>query len=355
MTHLSQLPLTDGPVRFEGAVGVEKVSDGVIAWRLRPADKRLIPQLLLNVACHPAGVRASFVTDSLNVRIDITTDCDTHEPKVDLCVDGQRVATRALALGRNELLFSELSSGPKRVEIFLPTYGASIVHAIMIDDQSTATTWQDTRRRWVVYGSSITQSRRAVSPSQSWASIVAGTFDWHQTCLGYAGQCLFDPIAVHTMAQLPADVMSVCLGINTYGGGFNPRTWTSQAAGVLYTLREKHPTTPLIVFSPTYSEARESVAGASGLSLQQMRTQLSDLVGILRDRGDNHLAYADGLEVIGNADTSLMVDGLHPGGEGILIMGQRICQIFRRLLPQIGGENLLPAAPLGASPMRHGG
>jgi hypothetical protein len=261
---------------------------------------------------------------------------------VDLVVDGQRAATRELLPpGQHDLHFDGLPAGDKRIEIYLPTYGRTTVQTVSVDDDANVSAFQDERPRWVTYGSSLTMCRRAYSPSRAWPAMVASAMGWNLTSLGFGGQCQFDPIVGRTIAALPADVISLCLGINTHGGAYNERTWLAAVTGLVMAVRDAHPGVPLLIFSPMISPPRETTPGSTGLTLLLMRQWLSSLVEKLTAHGDRHVAYVDGLKVFGEADAHMMPDQLHPGGDGIELMGRRVEQIFRERLPAIGGSALM--------------
>lgn len=340
---LRPVDLIDGPIRFEGAVSVARTAEGVIPWRLDRADRDLIDDSLLGVAQVPAGVRLTFESDTRALDLALSNPATEHA-SVDLVVDGRLIETRPLTPGRSVLRFDNLPPGNKCIELYLPTYGITTVHGVSIDAGANCRPWEDRRPRWVTYGSSLTMCRRAHSPTRAWPAMVSRALGWHLTQLGFAGQCKIDPIVARTIGRLPADVISLCLGINTYAGEFSPRTWLPAVTGFVLTVRDAHPTTPLMLFSPMYSAPRESTPGPTGLTLQLMRQWLAELVERLRARGDRHVAHVDGLEVFGPPDAHHMPDQLHPGGDGIELMGRRIERIFRHRLPLIGGEHLLDAS-----------
>jgi lysophospholipase L1-like esterase len=192
---------------------------------------------------------------------------------------------------------------------------------------------QEARPRWITYGSSITQCRGAASPTQTWPAIVSQALDYNLTCMGFGGECHLDSMVARTIRDTPADVISLCLGINVYGGAsLSPRTFRPAVIGFVQTIREGHPDTPLIVMSPIVSPPREETANVVGFDLPWMRQEIATAVRTLVDNGDAHIHYVDGLQILGPEHAHLLPDNLHPNAEGYKLMGNNITRIFREIL-----------------------
>lgn len=331
------LDLSGEQLRFEGAVSVENVDGGVVPWRLMVNERPLIAEPLAGNAQTPAGVRLTSITDSTQLLVELTKEGGDRQA-LDLAVDGKTVQSVPFeGRQRQQVRFDSLPGGTKLVEIHLPACGRIVIHGVGVDDGASSYAWADPRPRWITYGSSITQCRRAGSPTRAWPAMVARAHGWHLTNLGFGGQCHFDPIVARTIARLPADFISLCLGINTHQQSFNARTWLAAVTGFVLTLRDGHPDTPLLVISPIISPPRETGPGQTGLTLELMRQWLAELVDKLQARGDRRIAYLSGLEIIGAGDVGLLGDQVHPEADGIEIMGRRIAEIFAERPTLCGG------------------
>jgi len=127
------------------------------------------------------------------------------------------------------------------------------------------------------------------------------------------------------------------------------RSFVPAVHGFLDTIRDGHPTTPLVLVSPIFCGVHEDTPGpgaidpaslgsdqvtfvASGragdlelgrLTLRVTRDALSDLVE--RRAGDAHLHYLDGTRLYGEADAGAhpLPDALHPDTATHQLIGER--------------------------------
>ncbi len=117
--------------------------------------------------------------------------------------------------------------------------------------------------------------------------------------------------------DLPAELISLKLGINVYRGFLTRRTFAPNAIGLIALIREKHPHTPLAIISPLYSPERETVSiTPDSLCLVEMRQALADIVSSFKKYGDTNIHYVDGLSIFGPAQVGYLPDKLHPDAEG---------------------------------------
>ncbi|MHB1157960.1 MAG: SGNH/GDSL hydrolase family protein [Phycisphaerales bacterium] len=324
---MQSLNLPSGPVTFAGAVGVDPIDGGFQPFRLRSGDRDLLHAELIGRAEMASGVRLTTITDSHTVELDLITHSDEPTAKVDVVIDGQLVRTLEYATNQRVTLCCDGLPGKRgRLELWLAMYGRTVVHGLRIDAGASAGRYDDRRLKWVTYGSSITMCRQAASPALTWPAIVSRRHELNLTSLGFGGQCHFDPIVGRTIASLPADRISLCLGINTHGDSFSQRTWTAAVIGLILTVRDGHGDTPMAIISPICSPPREHSPGATGMTLTWMRDELRQIVTHFRARGDKHLHYIDGLSIMGESDVRHMPDELHPDAEGYQVMAERMSE-----------------------------
>jgi hypothetical protein len=102
-------------------------------------------------------------------------------------------------------------------------------------------------------------------------------------------------MVVRIIRDREADVISLCLGINIYGGpSLNERTFGPGILGFVQIVREKHPTTPIALISPIYSAPREDTPNVVDFTLKQMRAEVKKTAETLQAHGDQNITYIDG-------------------------------------------------------------
>lgn len=320
-----QLRHDDDRLAWHGAVSLQRTAEWTMPWRL-PYDERGLfpPDLLLERAAMPAGVRLAFRSDTASVAGSIVPQAEITQ--IDLCCDGEFIGSAELA-GRDSFRFDGLPPREKAIELWLPQFGEFRLRSLTLDDGAMVAPFADDRPRWITYGSSITQCRTAASPTRTWPAIVARERGLHLTCLGFGGQCHLDPMIARLIRDLPADFLSICVGINIQGAAsLSPRTFRPAIIGFVRTIRERRPETPFAVLSPICSPPREATPNAVGFDLRTMREEVAAAVDALRAHGDRHLHYIDGLDIFGPEHADLLPDELHPNAEGYRIMGRNFLE-----------------------------
>lgn len=308
------------PEAWRGAAGWEERDGAWRAWRLLPelVGRAFSPELLAK-AREAAGVRLDVVTDAevLTIRGRQVVELD-RDHRIDVLVDGEQHERIDLQHGAVELNVP-LPAGEHRVQVWLPQVGELWLESVQLDGSVQAPA---AAARWTTYGSSITQCSAAAGPSETWPALVARALDWDLTCLGFGGQCHLDPVAASTIAATPADIISLCLGINVQGGAsMSQRTFGPQVAGLIDQVRDAHPEVPIAVMTPIVSPPRESTPNAAGVTLAWMRKVITEVV---EGTDDANLHLIDGPSIIGLDDQHLLPDELHPDAVGYRLMGERM-------------------------------
>lgn len=323
----------DVRLSWEGAVSVQFEDGWAMPWRLPYRDARLFPpEGLSGKGMIPAGVRLTFRSETRSIRL--RTGPTEAEGQLDLYCD--RIFQQRVALGPNaaELAFDDLSAGEKTIEIYLPVTTSFRLTGLMLDDSATLSKAEDHRKRWITYGSSISQCGGAESPSQTWPAIVSRAKNLHLTSLGYGGNAHAEPMVARMIRGLPADYLSFCFGINIQGGAtLGPRTFQAAVIGFIQIAREKHPKTPMAICSPIISPPRETTDNIVGLSLTKMRDQIREAVAIMQERGDDQIHYIDGLKLFGPEEVKYLPDQTHPNAEGYKVLARRF---EAEVMPKLG-------------------
>lgn len=356
-----------------GVAELERTQRGLKPHRL-PAwvrSQNPDPQLLA-MEEQPSGVRLAFSTQA--TRVELVTHpsrvvyrgADRPRGCLDIHIDGRPWSVDPLEGGdafdvdlttgaaehvpgpSHTTVLDGLPAGQKRVEIWLPHNEA----LELIDLQSDAPlqpTGQD-RPLWVHHGSSISQGSNAAAPAGIWPAVAAGLGGVELRNLGLGGSAIIDPFMARVIRDAPADLISIKLGINVVNlDAMRVRALVPAIHGFLDTIRDGHPTTPLVLISPIFCAIHEDTSGPgaidpASLGSDQVKFTATGIPGdesfgrltlnvirremrsLMERRSQNaNLHYLEGTELYGAADAELhpLRDALHPGPQAHQLIGER--------------------------------
>lgn len=319
--------------QWSGMYSTQRDGDGMQSFARLDPTGYLPPftDLLANRAAMAAGIHAGWRTAGGTLIIEGrgAADCAPY----DVVVNGARThRLPATGAHRHQIVLEGLAED-SLVELWLPHYGDFRLQEAAFDGESV-TMARASGPRWITYGSSITHCQQADGPTQAWPALVAADNGWQLTCLGLAGECQLDPLAASTIAQTPADLISLCVGINSYNvAAFSERTYAIAVQGFINTVRRAHPDTPIAVITPVLSLPRENQPNAVGWTLAAYRRATADVVAILQDAGDARLHLIDGATVLTEQEAlDHMPDTLHPDTAGYAIMAERLSPLLAAAL-----------------------
>ncbi|MFI9583617.1 GDSL-type esterase/lipase family protein [Streptomyces sp. NPDC052236] len=371
-------PITADLLR--GALDLERTEHGVLPHRLpaRARAQHSDGQLAMAEA-QPSGVRVVFRTRATAVELDTLPTKRVYvgapprpDGVYDLLVDG-RLAGQSGVTGGSTLTidmttgtaevqrgpvgtvrFTGLPDGVKDVEIWLPHNETTELVALRTDAPVEPAPDRG-RRVWLHHGSSISHGSDAASPTTTWPALAASHGGVELTNLGFGGGALLDPFTARVLRDTPADLISVKMGINLVNLDLmRLRAFTPAVHGFLDTIREGHPTTPLLVVSPILCPIHEDTPGPcafdlSALSAGKLRFQATgdpaeraagkltlnvirdELARIVKQRAadDANLHHLDGRELYGEADFAELPlpDQLHPDAATHRRIGERFAAL----------------------------
>lgn len=332
-------PLTDE--LFQGHVELQHGDGWIKPWRLPYARRALFPspdEGLMGRAESTSGVRLRCSTASTSLRLDFLPLPESAPAAeragfhFDLTIGADLVSSVSVPPGGEQAVFTDLPAGDKVVEIWLSQEIPVAVTSLAGDAPCMPVA--DTRSRWVTYGSSLTHCVRAHSPSRTWPALVARRRGLHLTSLGFGGQCHLDAMVGTVIAALPADFITLKLGINTIGGTLAARTYPAAIVALVHIIRQSHPDTPMALVSPIGYPPRETDPNPVGYTISAQRRDMEDVFHRLQGLGDSKLMYVNGLEVF---DLDLIArytdDQCHPDGDGIEIQADNFDRaVMDRLL-----------------------
>ncbi|WP_035850853.1 GDSL-type esterase/lipase family protein [Kitasatospora azatica] len=360
---------------LRGALDLERTAHGVLPHRLPAWARKQFPdENLAMVEAQPSGVRLAFRTAATTVELDVLPTRTAYlgapprpDGVYDLLVDGLLVA-RAGATGGNvrtvdlatqaavtrpgppgTVRFAELPAVAKDIEIWLPHTETTELIALRTDAPVEAAP-DHGRRVWLHHGSSISHGSGAEGPTATWPALAATLGGLELINLGLAGNALLDPFVARAIRDIPADLISIKIGINLVNFDLmRLRGFAPAVHGFLDTIREGHPATPLLVVSPVLCPIHEDTPGplapdfdgtqlrfrALGDPADRSRLTLNvirdELVRITTHRAtdDPNLHYLDGRSLYGTPDFAEfpLPDLLHPDTAGHRRIGERFAEL----------------------------
>jgi hypothetical protein len=382
--HETTLPICTPLTRdfIHGAVDIEQTPAGLLPHRLPAWARAQCPDAQLAMAeSQPSGVRVVFQTAATAVELGVLATKRVYgglgprpDGIYDLFIGGELAQQGSVQGGRTlhiampsgaatvtegeaqTLRFSGLPPEQKTIEIWLPHDEVTELVSLRSDAPLSPVPAAG-RRRWVHHGSSISQGSNTTHPSGTWPAVAAVRTGFELLNLGYSGNALLDPFVARTIRELPADLISVKIGINLVNKDLmRLRAFGPAVHGFLDTIREGHPDTPLLVVSPIFCPIHETLPGPSvydldvlaegrllfkaggsadevlqgKLTLGVIREQLREIVE-QRRAADINIHYIDGLELYGPNDNLRLPlpDELHPDAASHRLIGER----FAGLIP----------------------
>lgn len=378
---MRSIPVTSALLR--GAADCEATPRGLRPHRLPRWVRAQFPdpQLLLAEG-QPSGVRLTGVTSAQSIELVVHTArvgfrrAPRPRGTIELVIDGALHAGVTLVggdllevdleTGESEFTpgpsftaqFTGLPPGNKTVELWLPHNES--VEVVELRADAPFAPAPAASAVWVHHGSSISHGSNATTPTATWPAVAARLGGVELRNLGLSGSALVDPFAARVIRDTSADLISVKLGINVVNlDAMRERAFIPAVHGFLDTIRDGHPTTPLLLISPIFCGIHEDAPGpgavdtatigtaqiaftasagtgdaASGrLTLRAIRAALVSLAE--RRAGDPHLHYLDGTSLYGAGDTVAhpLPDALHPDSATHQLIGER----FARLAFSPGG------------------
>lgn len=370
-------PITADLVR--GAIELEATADGVLPHRLPAWARAQCDDGQLAMAeGQPSGVRLVFRTEATAVEVDARPTKRVYvgaPPRPDgvyeLVVDGRLTDQGSVAGGNTitidmmagtaghtpgpygTLRFDGLPRRAKDVEIWLPWDETTELIALRTDAPVEPVPDRG-RRVWLHHGSSISHGSNAASPTTTWPALAAALGGVELINLGFGGSALLDPFTARVVRDTPADLISLKIGINLVNTDLmRLRAFAPAVHGFLDTIREGHPSTPLLVVSPILCPIHEDTPGPSQpdpeslatgtlsfraagdpsdratgkLTLATIRDELAAIVE-RRARTDPNLHYLDGRTLYGpdDAEDLPLPDNLHPDAATHRRIGERFAK-----------------------------
>ncbi|KXC05601.1 GDSL-type esterase/lipase family protein [Microbacterium hominis] len=360
LTYTAPFPSAD--VEVVGALGFAPGRYGVRPRRLPEWTRRQIPDPGFDfVVAMTSGVRVATSTaaGAIAVELVVIGIAPGAPAIVELVVDGERrgsvsvpvpaqtlvAADGALTQERPPVTVSFALPAPGRgahaVEVWLPHTTAVELVALRADAPLAPP--RDARPVWLHHGSSISQCGEASAPTRTLPAMAEAEEALRLLGLGFSGNAVGDPFVARTIRDHPADAISIEIGVNVVNGDLlRRRLFEPVLHGVLDTIREGHPDTPLVAIGPIPCPSLERMPGPTvidpatgqavsagdarelergGMSLAIVREAWGNVLAARAD--DPRLFWLDGRALLPDSEIGDLDDGLHPNAAAYERMGAR--------------------------------
>lgn len=379
--------LLEGHLDIDDTRGIRPLRLPRAAWRHFPPNGETLGAIVSNAS----GVRLRFTTAATRLELGIRcTQLFFEElpgPINDLVaeVDGAAVAVvrapvheiRRVTMSGDAsetrpqqepevIVLDALPRGEKTVSLWLPQ-GMIVDLLSLRGDAPIRAAEPSAEPVWIHHGSSISHCVETPAPTGIWPAVAARTAGLSLLNLGFGGHCMLDPFVADAIAAVPADVISLKVGVNIVGArSMDQRTFVPAVHGFLDRVRAGHPDTPIVIASSILWPDNEDVPGPAdvefleggrvrchtagdprdvargALTMAESRRHLRLVVAERAAAGEN-ISYLDGFDLYGPADLDrfTLPDNLHPDTALYAEIGARFAdRVF-------GAAGLVPRATLG--------
>ncbi|MCU4975479.1 GDSL-type esterase/lipase family protein [Halobacteria archaeon AArc-m2/3/4] len=186
-------------------------------------------------------------------------------------------------------------------------------------------------RRYLVYGTSITQGIAATDRHLTYAGQTARRLGADLVNLGTSGSAYCEPdLAEYVAARDDWDLATLSISVNMLGSGFPAAEFRERAAYMIDTIANAHPDAPVacITLFPVFPDLRreKSVPESWKSTSEEYRATLRSVVA---ETSAPNVFLIEGPELLADS-TGLAPDLVHPTDVGMVEIGERLA---RRLTP----------------------
>ena len=374
MNRVELKDAVNSTVDIVGALDFDERESGIAPRRLPAWTRSQVPDGMDAMLRMPSGVRLRFNTNAKNVGLHFLASNIAPTPEerrsINLNLECQGALWSASSRAGNTIVadakepegyrlirgkpdtvwFNDLPEDEKTCEIWLPHNAFVELRELVVDEgKHIRPATVDERNRWIHYGSSISHCMEAEEPALIWPAVAAREAGVALINLGFSGQCHLDQFVARTIGDADADIISIKVGINVINmDSMKERVFVPALHGFVDTIRERKPTTPIILISPIFCPSAEHHPGPTvpnsdgkfvtlsghpelrngSMSLARVRDLIEATV---EQRDDDNLDYRNGLDLFGPEDRVDLPDDLHPNPDGYIRMGHRFAS--QELMP----------------------
>ncbi|MFZ0666706.1 MAG: GDSL-type esterase/lipase family protein, partial [Acidimicrobiales bacterium] len=311
---------------------------GVAYPRANPSESEHLPSDVWQAAQLPVGVRLEIVGEAQGVRIHYRTTTANFGYRGEgagctfsMYRSGQKIAEEEAVLG-NGIVQLPLTGEPGRpAVVYLPEGMRPIITGIEGIGGVIAPALR--QPRWLCFGDAITQGWLASSPAGAWPAVTARKLGLDLCNLGYSGAGRQDPASGLSLAETPAELVTISLGSNSWARfPHTPALCAEEVRALITLVRSGHRDAPIVVMSPLLRPDGEDAPNRLGATLTELRIAMEEAVRERMMAGDVRLHLVEGSTIIGQSE---LVDGIYPGDDGHIRIAAAIGKVLSPQMVEI--------------------
>lgn len=183
------------------------------------------------------------------------------------------------------------------------------------------------------YGTSITQGGCASTAGSDFVSTVGRLLDTEVVNFGFSGSGRGEPEVARLIRKVDAEMFVLDFQANA-----DAETLDTVLPEFIRLLREKHPTTPLVlVGNPGYDQRLRAAEARDRIDRKRdigMKVYLDK-----KAAGDPAIHFIDGYGLLPGGMSGAYVDGVHPTSHGFAIMAERLAPQLRTIRLQMAFDS----------------
>jgi lysophospholipase L1-like esterase len=207
-------------------------------------------------------------------------------------------------------------------------------------------------RKYLAYGTSITQGRLSISPDLSFPAILGNLTGYDVYNYGMGGACLLEDSIADFLCSESYSLISLCLSVNMLNKGYRAEVFSLRLRKLLAALRRKNPEALFFLLSivthwrdmdimvKPFDWNKGENSGGNGGSAEDCKLYR----GIVEQAGrDFGAVFVEGEKIL--SAPRLSADLLHPANYGAIEMAYKLYELYKNLTP----PNHIPARPVTAA------
>jgi hypothetical protein len=323
-------------------IGKAKKTDSVYQ-RIDSLETREMPDVVRNLAKRSAGIALLFETNSTFLSAKWELAEEVYLPNMtpvghsglDLyCLkEGKwqfvNVAKPARGTEQEGLVVQNMDSSMKQFLLYLPLYNTVRKLQIGIQQQAVIRVpvqpGVDTRKRVVIYGSSVVQGASASRPGMAYPAIVQRRTGYDIINLGFSGSAKMEPALAAYLATVSADCYVLDCIPNPSAEQIRERAYP-----FIKYLRAHQPTVPIILMETVFRE-NGHWDQRLGQNVSEQNEAIRKTYERLLHEGYKDIYYIRAGELVGH-DHEATIDGIHLTDVGFMRLATQLLSVLEKVL-----------------------